>query len=509
LGFGHPNQGAADDLNFIPIPDGGFGGTLTKVNYDHHPNEVMYASFGSGEYRHILSWDELDAFNVVYGTSTFTFTEVPSGGDIIFKTWKSGDTVDGTPWYSGNLAITHDGGTSGSVATGSTISSATISYSATPPVPIGFASHMINWTITCNSLKTHSVHIQTSGSDNLNPIAWWNNDGDPAHIFFGTHATPPTGTPVGPDNKNDVTWTWTLPGATAATDIPAGTAFHPGLALDVDDWVAVNCVVFDITGINLAIVPIMVADQFEEGLVTSSASSVESGFSSGKSTAPIASSRGHELTYLAPATNSPCSIGFSLVTTEAPQTTVSKLQFADVTGLGLSLSNLNEAGLTQLQASNLVVTVTNFGTHTLGAQQRFIVLLQGGSGCLPDDVATNNNYLLLNRPDLVNKQLFLAWQSTNSQSSVNNFAFVGEPPTVALPTLNIALQKLGTNITTRITWPQPSTGFVLQQNSNLLSTNWVTLSTVPTVTINPATGVAQNQVSLSTTNRMFYRLAHP
>ena len=46
-----------------------------------------------------------------------------------------------------------------------------------------------------------------------------------------------------------------------------------------------------------------------------------------------------------------------------------------------------------------------------------------------------------------------------------------------------------------ISWPSPSTGFVLQQNANLTTTNWVTVPQTPvdngtnvTVIINPPTG---------------------
>lgn len=64
--------------------------------------------------------------------------------------------------------------------------------------------------------------------------------------------------------------------------------------------------------------------------------------------------------------------------------------------------------------------------------------------------------------------------------------------TPGLPLLSIT--KSPTN-SVLISWPSPSTGFVLQQNSNLSGTNWTTVPQTPvdngtnvTVTISPPTG---------------------
>ena len=55
-----------------------------------------------------------------------------------------------------------------------------------------------------------------------------------------------------------------------------------------------------------------------------------------------------------------------------------------------------------------------------------------------------------------------------------------------------------------ISWPPPSTGFVLQQNGNLASTNWTTNSAAIT------TSNGTNNVSITPlTGNQFFRLAHP
>jgi len=501
LGLGHPNMGAALNLNFVPSPDGGPGCGNLQVA-PSTGQEVMYAFVQSGEYNHILAWDELDAYCDVYGARALTFTKVANGGDIVFTTW------NGPP---NNFAVTDPVGTQGSVAAGSIVTSATISFNVTPPIPVGTSGHLINWTITNPGLSTHTVQIQTHGTQNTTPVAFWNNDGqgvggDNRYVFGAANgSTPPTATLVGPNAKDDLTWRWSPP----ATDIPAGTPFHPGLGLDVDDWTVINCVCFDMN-FNVAVVPVTVADQFSVGMFATAGLRRDLPFYAQGAPPQTDSYSAGEAdkdasTYLPSGSNTVFSSGFSIIASQTPQTTISALKYADVTGMGLSLSNLNGYGLAQLQSNNLVTAVTNFGVHTLGSGQRFVVLLQGGSEGLPPDVLTNGNFLIMNRPDLLTKELFLAWTSTNSQCSVENFAFVGEPPMATAPTLTIHLRGQGQSTNgVLLTWPAPSYGFVLQQNTNLETTNWVNVTITPTV----VTG--QNQVIVSPANgTVFYRLKNP
>jgi outer membrane protein assembly factor BamB len=69
------------------------------------------------------------------------------------------------------------------------------------------------------------------------------------------------------------------------------------------------------------------------------------------------------------------------------------------------------------------------------------------------------------------------------------------------PRLTISLTATNTML---ISWPSPCSGFALQQNSNLSTTNWVTLTNTP-VTVG-----SQNQVTMpSPTGNQFYRLMQP
>jgi hypothetical protein len=69
------------------------------------------------------------------------------------------------------------------------------------------------------------------------------------------------------------------------------------------------------------------------------------------------------------------------------------------------------------------------------------------------------------------------------------------------PALNIAVTLTNTLI---ISWPSPSTGFGLQQNSDLTGTVWVT----PSETMNDD-GIHRFIVVIPSPGNRFYRLQHP
>ena len=69
------------------------------------------------------------------------------------------------------------------------------------------------------------------------------------------------------------------------------------------------------------------------------------------------------------------------------------------------------------------------------------------------------------------------------------------------PTLRAGLTASGTVL---IAWPAPSPGFALQQNPNLSTTNWTSVTNIPQVV------GGENQISVSpAATRNFYRLMQP
>jgi hypothetical protein len=82
-----------------------------------------------------------------------------------------------------------------------------------------------------------------------------------------------------------------------------------------------------------------------------------------------------------------------------------------------------------------------------------------------------------------------------------NFSFQIYTGAIVIPSLKIILSNFNTAV---LTWPAPSTGFVLQRSQLLTPGNWTVVTNVPSV----VTGT--NRVTLSpVTNNAFFRLAHP
>ena len=73
---------------------------------------------------------------------------------------------------------------------------------------------------------------------------------------------------------------------------------------------------------------------------------------------------------------------------------------------------------------------------------------------------------------------------------------------VSLPPAVLGIAPSGTNVV--LSWASPPGGFELQKNSNLTTTNWLTVTNIPAVTN------GQNQVTLSRSNSsQFFRLKYP
>jgi len=73
-------------------------------------------------------------------------------------------------------------------------------------------------------------------------------------------------------------------------------------------------------------------------------------------------------------------------------------------------------------------------------------------------------------------------------------------PTPGAPRLTIALTSTNTAL---ISWPSPSTSFILQQNSNLGSPNWVIAPQTPT-----DNGTTVSVIVDPPTGNLWYRLKH-
>ena len=91
------------------------------------------------------------------------------------------------------------------------------------------------------------------------------------------------------------------------------------------------------------------------------------------------------------------------------------------------------------------------------------------------------------------------------QGGTNIFAATN----LASPTFEVTLSPAALNLALSgtnqlVSWPSPPGDFVLQQNSDLTTTNWTTVTNVPAM-VN-----GQNQVTLPPgSSNQFYRLEYP
>jgi hypothetical protein len=409
----------------------------TRSIYDHFPGRL------SGEIYHILSWDELDGFHFLYGTTTLKFQPAASepaanlvflGADLAANQYV---VCAGVP--SGQLRNV------GVPTQGTEIYHATITYNRKCTLPVGFRTLGYNFDCKLSSSlpasrATAKAVIAIEGTDNPTLYGLWMNYGTP-YVFTTVGAANPNGA----DDKDYQEFTFSgLP-----TPIPVGTQFHPGLQLDVWDWTILPLFCYSFDSLNRGLqLPTVGGHEFDSDRFY------------GKSPAPTSSKRpgdtysgsnGMRLTTV-PATNNPVGASGFMLTSWLDGTVVSDLKMADVTGMGLTISNLNRAGLNQLATNGLVLSVSNFAAHTLNQGDQFVVVLSGDINYLPPAVRTNGNYLLLNRPDLVGRTLMVSTTSSNSTAVVGNFNFVAEPPVLMQsqpPVLSIAH---GTNSTVTVSW---------------------------------------------------------
>jgi hypothetical protein len=507
LGFGHPNQGIAVSRQYRP-PGVNCAPPLCPQNNVNTTKEVMHAFASSGMCNHILTWDELADYHFSYPGVTLTFVEVPStaAADIVFQGYTAAP---------GNIAIGLGAGVlrnNANPLAGTRVTSGTVQYNKNCVIPIGFRQHGLNWdmsTTLASGVAVHTISIRTRGTDNLTPVAIGSgfatyNGSSP--WLFGA----PTHTAFGVNQKDDITHRWT---ATTATDAPPGTTVHVGISLDVFDWQVVNAVAFD-PALNSATLSITwFHDWWTDGVKAfvlpndSSGPDLPAGQDAGfgvpavPSVSPDETGMDEETTVI---TNVITAHGFIIGTSDAPSNHLANLKLADVTGRGLQLQDLNRPMLAQLQTNGVVITVTNFGQRTLVANDSFVVVFEGTTEGLPSALLQKGNFVLLNRPDLIGRQLFVAVDSSNSESTVGTFALVGTPALVgggALPKLRIVE---GTGATVQLYWPVAAEGFVLESSSALPATTWSTVG-IPTTIIG-------QEYSVTVTNlqaHAFYRLSLP
>jgi hypothetical protein len=425
-----------------------------------------------GEIYNALSWDEIDGIYEMY----FTYGGVAStaGVAVSFRPASQGETpmllfsassmnpVTGQPFNStppenscGTLlpqGIPENvvavglpyGRASGNG--GVTIHHAIITFNSNPTTPLGSESTGYNFDFTADQTiqSIIQVNLLVPGTQNTDLVGGTFNNNvvlnvpdlnqDPDYVFGMFQPIYPVPSVDLPNNTAESYGPWdnmVIEWSQSNDSIPNETYVHVGATPDVWDWVTyVSYTGATASGQapngqfsqNFPITPMPVH-------VWSSPQFSETGTPAGaNASGPNQAICGACMTTAALVTNFAVS-GLEII---GPPNcaAVSNLQIADVTGMGLTISNLNAGLVAQLQASNLMITVTNFGAYLCDGEQ-YVVVLQGDPAYLPAETLSNGNYTVLDMPYLLQRELFAVVTSTDGHTLVNNYTLLNMPPMVA------------------------------------------------------------------------------
>jgi len=381
LAFHHPNQADGFNRNYGLS---GAGGLVVQADQN---NEVMRSFINPGDYNHTLSHDELDGFDYFYGHD-LNFTEVVSGGDIVIQ---AGSLGSGNTWA--------EGGPSGFYRTGNQLegvrsTSGTITFNTTSSTPLGFKTLGINWDYqNVSGGDTSSFEIVTRGTNNPTPI--FRYDGFPANRF-NSYAS----STVSADAKEDLKHVWSNP-----TGGPFPGVVHVGLEQDVWDWTVVSAQVVnpDSTKTNA---PLLSFHDWNQTVTGVSALPAE------------ADSPANGITFENPVI---IGRGIRLVNSLSTPSEVVELALANVEGMNLQLADLNHDTMQQLVKDERLEFIP-IDPLTMDDGEQMLLLFEGESGNFPGSV------LPLNRPDLLNTELFVYAKSQIGEVIVGNYALVGRDP---------------------------------------------------------------------------------
>ena len=201
----------------------------------------MRSWINEGDYNHVLSHDELDAFDYAYGHD-IGFSEVtgPGPANITIGTYSTSSNVWAHGGWTGNWRDTDH-------SQGIEITTGFIEFNTNASSPLGLQTLAINWDYQNTSgHDTMGIEVRTSGTNN--PNVMWHFDGySPAssNNVFNSFTT----TSVGANAKDDLLHVWGDPHVNGVPGpFPASDVIHVGLKQDVWDWSVISAQVEDTTG---------------------------------------------------------------------------------------------------------------------------------------------------------------------------------------------------------------------------------------------------------------------
>ena len=142
--------------------------------------------------------------------------------------------------------------------------------------------------------------------------------------------------------------------------------------------------------------------------------------------------------------------------------------------------------------SKIILSSANYQGNIKIIPSWLLTSTDAGATWQPNNVPTSDNWAgVTSSAD--GTKLAAVNNDQNASGNIYTYAL----PATNTPTLNIA--TAGAN--SFLFWPWPATGYVLQQNTNLTSTNWVSLAGTP--------AMMNLLIAPQTNNQNFYRLVHP
>lgn len=442
MGFHHPDFGDNSNRNFCPAGGGGFMACAATGN------EVMNSTIGLGNYNHILSFDELDAYNRSYAGQTIDFQRVnatdPAEIDI--------DTRNAGPNNWALATLCGNQRNAGDALQGRQTLQGKIQFNVAAANPLGFRTLAINWDYQCNSIETREFRIRTRGTDNPMLFARYDGPASGSPYVFTAYANSAV-----PGFKDDRLHAWSNPNA----PIAPGELIHVGIEQDVWDWTVVSAIALDSIGTPCTASLVSSHEYNNEFNITPAAGPLPD---DGELTvAPTPEIRAR---------------GIVLRTSDSPINRLSRLMLADVSGMKLKLADLNRALLDKLVDAGRVEKIEQFETRQLPANGNFIVTFQGTVEDLPPKVREAGNYLILQRPQYLDRELLVFVESANDEAVSGSYALLGttplgnEPQPQHGPRLEIKLVDDGL---VQICWPEPPPGYLLQATAQLVPARWTTL----------------------------------
>lgn len=393
-----------DQMNYVPT---GGGGWMAQADMG---TEIMQERIARGEIRRILTHDELDMHDHAYNR-TVTFQEVfgNTPADITIL------ACDGCLGFGGvedSEARVANQPISGRRITEGIFYIGDGEYNGTP---IGFKTLKQSWEFENDFFPqgVHEVVIRTRGTDNPNPISQ-SNHGLGQFDSYGTVYIPT----LGILNFEDMAHRWF--NASLANTVPLGSTIRLALEQDVPDWYVISAAAQDASN-NAHGLQLITLNPWQNDLLN-----------------PEDDEPGEDLGITG---KTVLNNGVRIVAPDDLTTSITEISLAKIGDLGLKqLEDLSGETLELLRTLGLLETIPLSSPIVLGPGEDYVFVFDGERSDLPSDMLGRGNFMLMNRPDLANEELFLFAGNSNVKTYgvIGSGVYVPEPRTLAFSVLGIA-----------------------------------------------------------------------